>query len=250
MTMSIPLALCDFFPGTPTRSFVTTRFGSCEQGQILSEMFTERVVRMQQTHSANVVCYRPVAGPDLAWHPDGPQTPVSYPLPSEGGICIPDTDALWTAETDTLLLVKTADCLPLSFYHPAGIVGVIHAGRKGLNTGLIANTFRDVCQALQHPKSYDISLKKNNTPTPFPFWIHYGPSICVHCYQIDRDINLHMDLRQHAVLQVQKALAGHVLRETFSPFCTACHRHLFFSYRGADATDRLYSGIVRPGPGM
>jgi hypothetical protein len=59
-----------------------------------------------------------------------------------------------------------------------------------------------------------------------------------------------MDLRQHAVLQVQKALAGHVLRETFSPFCTACHRHLFFSYRGADATDRLYSGIVRPGPGM
>jgi copper oxidase (laccase) domain-containing protein len=41
-------------------------------------------------------------------------------------------------------------------------------------------------------------------------------------------------------------LADHEIRETFSPFCTLCHRHLFFSYRGGDATERLYSGIMKP----
>jgi len=246
--MSIPIALCDIFPGTETRSFITTRVGSCEQAQIKAAMFPERVVRMTQTHSANVTCYRPSAGPALDWRGD---TQSSTRIPQrrsilEGGICLPDTDSVWTAETDTLLLVKTADCLPITFYHPSGIVGVIHAGRKGLHTGIIANTFKDVCLAIENPKKYDITLKKNKTSTPVPFWIHYGTCICVRCYQIESEINLHMDLRQHAVAQVHQVLADHEIRETFSPFCTLCHRHLFFSYRGGDATERLYSGIMKP----
>jgi len=243
--MSIPVALCNMFPETGIQSFITTRVGSSEQGQIMSGMFPERVVRMTQTHSSNVTCYRPAAGPDLDFWGEPPL--LSERAASlEGGICLPDTDSVWTAEIDTLLLVKTADCLPISFYHPSGIVGVIHAGRKGLNTGIIANTFTEVCDALDNPKTYDITLKKNKTGMRLPFWIHYGTCICVHCYQIDREINLHMDLRQHAVAQVHEVLAGYAIRETFSPFCTACHKHLFFSYRCGDATERLYSGIMRP----
>ncbi len=243
--MSKPISLCHFFPETPTQSFVTTRFGSSEQGQILSGMFPERVVRMNQTHSANVTCYRPMQGPDLGWEEDIPnKRPKTIDL--EGGICVPDTDALWTAETDTLLLVKTADCLPLSFYHPSGIIGVIHAGRKGLNTGIIGHTFREVCEAIDAPKKYDIQLKKNKTTRQIPFSIHYGPSICVRCYQINKDINLHMDLRQHATAQVHEALKGYSFTESYSPFCTSCHNSLFFSYRKGDAVDRLYSGIMQP----
>ena len=245
--MSMPLAFCDMFPGTPTRSFVTTRFGSSEQGQILADMFPERVVRMQQTHSDHVTCYRPVEGPDLAWQLDaGPEETASC-ASKEGGICVPDTDALWTAEPDTLLLVKTADCLPLFFYHPSGIVGGIHAGRKGLDLGIVSRTFRDVCEAIGDPERYDITLA--TTKVRAPFWIYYGPSICVRCYQINKDIDLRMDLKSHAVAQVRQALSGYEIRETFSPFCTSCHRHLFFSYRGGDMTERLYSGIMRPGPG-
>lgn len=245
--MSMPIAFCNIFLETGIQSFITTRFGTCEQAQIKDGMFPERVVRMKQTHSANVTCYRPSVGPDLDWMAD-----TQPPLMSEqnkdieGGICLPDTDSVWTAELDTLLLVKTADCLPISFYHPSGIVGVIHAGRQGLNTGIIANTFKDVCNAIENPKKYDITLKKNKSGISLPFWIHYGTCICVHCYQIDRDINLHMDLRQHAVAQVHTVLSDYDIRETFSPFCTSCHRHLFFSYRGGDATERLYSGIMRP----
>lgn len=243
--MAKPIAFCHLFPETETKTFVTTRLGSCEQGQIMAGMFPERVVRMDQTHSANVAFYRPFGGPDLLSDLLNPNPPKRIRV-QEGGICIPDTDALWTAETDTLVIVKTADCLPLSFYHPSGIIGVIHAGRKGLNTGLIANTFRDVCQAIETPEKMNLQLRKNKTEKPLPFWIHYGPSICVNCYQINSEINLHMDLKQHATAQVREALKGHDLRETYSPFCTHCHRDLFFSYRGGDSVERLYTGIMRP----
>ena len=242
--MSIPVSLCDMFPETGIKSFITTRVGSSEQGQIMSGMFPERVVRMTQTHSSKVTCYRPSAGPDLDFLGEAPSIDRSEFV--EGGICLPDTDSVWTAETDTLLLVKTADCLPISFYHPSGIVGVIHAGRKGLNTGIIANTFTEVCHAIDNPKKYDITLRKNKTGMKLPFWIPYGTCICVRCYQIEREIDLHMDLRQHAVAQIHALLGDYAIRETFSPFCTSCHKHLFFSYRCGDAVERIYSGIMRP----
>lgn len=225
--MSYPVAFTAVFPDTPTQSFVTTRFGACEQGQIAANMFPERVVRMQQTHSAHVRRYDPIESETL-------------PLVSkkggdtEGGICIADTDAIWTTEQDTLLVVKTADCLPILFYHPVGVIGGIHAGKKGLEQRIVAAALSEVCGAFSE-----------SAFGPLPFWIYYGPAVCMSCYQIDRTINLHMDLKRHAAAQVRQALGQRPFVEVFSPFCTLCRHDLFFSYRGGDQTDRLFTGILR-----
>jgi polyphenol oxidase len=46
-------------------------------------------------------------------------------------------DALVTAEPEVVLAVQTADCVPLSLASRAGVVGVVHAGWRGLESGVI-----------------------------------------------------------------------------------------------------------------
>lgn len=45
---------------------------------------------------------------------------------------IPDTDALYTHEPNTVLFSFTADCVPVLFYHETnGLIGAVHSGWQG-----------------------------------------------------------------------------------------------------------------------
>lgn len=45
---------------------------------------------------------------------------------------IPDTDALYTYEPNTVLCSFTADCVPVLFYHETnGLIGAVHSGWQG-----------------------------------------------------------------------------------------------------------------------
>ncbi len=60
-----------------------------------------------------------------------------------GGIIKLRTDAMVTNKKSLVLVVKTADCLPILFYDPANkIAGAIHAGRAGLEKEIIRKTIR------------------------------------------------------------------------------------------------------------
>jgi hypothetical protein len=55
-----------------------------------------------------------------------------------GAAAVPEADAAWTDEADLGLAVLTADCVPVVVAAPhAGIVGIAHAGWRGLVNGVL-----------------------------------------------------------------------------------------------------------------
>ncbi|SIN73876.1 conserved hypothetical protein [Sulfurivirga caldicuralii] len=53
----------------------------------------------------------------------------------------PVADAAWTDEAGVVLAVLTADCLPIVLANRSGtVIAAIHAGWRGLDNGVIANT--------------------------------------------------------------------------------------------------------------
>jgi len=51
-----------------------------------------------------------------------------------------EADALATAHPGLPLCIRTADCAPLAFGSPQGVVAVAHAGWKGLEAGVLQST--------------------------------------------------------------------------------------------------------------
>ncbi len=51
-----------------------------------------------------------------------------------------EADALVTTRPGVGLCIRTADCAPLAFGSPQGVVGVAHAGWRGLAAGVIQST--------------------------------------------------------------------------------------------------------------
>jgi len=54
-----------------------------------------------------------------------------------GGSCGEEGDAAVTACTGAGLAVLTADCAPVALSSPEGVVGVVHAGWRGLMAGVV-----------------------------------------------------------------------------------------------------------------
>jgi polyphenol oxidase len=58
---------------------------------------------------------------------------------------IPEVDALVTPEKNIYLSVTAADCIPVFFYEPQSkIIGIAHAGWRGIVGGIIINTFNEI----------------------------------------------------------------------------------------------------------
>jgi copper oxidase (laccase) domain-containing protein len=49
-------------------------------------------------------------------------------------------DALVTAEPGLVLAIQTADCAPIVFWSPEGVIGAAHAGWRGLEAGVVERT--------------------------------------------------------------------------------------------------------------
>lgn len=153
-----------------------------------TEIFT-----MEQTHSANVSILYP-----------GTPNPI------------PSTDGVFTTFPGVTLAVKTADCVPVLMYHPTGVIGALHAGRKGLEKGIV----QKAAQILKN--TYDVT-------TNLHVWI--GPAICKDCYQVDREENLYYDLHGSVLAQLHEVFTKKTLQFTVHPGCTLHDSEQFYSYR-------------------
>src|SRR3954451_6850243 len=81
---------------------------------------------------------------------------------------LPTADALVTRERGVALAVLVADCTPVLAADPAaGVVGVAHAGRKGLALGVAAGR---------------VEAMRELGATSFTATV--GPSICAGCYPV------------------------------------------------------------------
>ncbi len=161
---------------------------------------------------------------------------------------ISETDGLITNKKNIPLAVLTADCLPIMLYDPEkGVVGIAHAGYRGLLRHIIENTVQKfISEFGSNPKDIIIGI---------------GPSVETMCYEVGKEIINHfttefpklknmyitkegkfyLDLREIAL---QCLVSRGILEENIEimDICSRCDKQ-FYSYRGGDGDKRFASLI-------
>ncbi|MBU2213244.1 polyphenol oxidase family protein [Patescibacteria group bacterium] len=139
-----------------------------------------------------------------------------------------EADGMITYQENLMLTVRTADCQPFIIFVPdKKILGVIHAGWRGLIAGVIPNFFKVLDIEPQHT------------------FVAAGPSLCKTCSEFgypEAEISkigtefidgTYVDLQGAAESQLfelgvlQKNLERH-------PDCTRCNPEKYWTYRGGD----------------
>ncbi len=106
----------------------------------------ENIVEVNQVHGNSVILVEKVIGPQT------------------------DADGMITNKPGLYLMVKLADCIPVAFYdHEHRAIGLIHAGRKGLEKEIIK-------------KAVD-KMKQSFHTDPKDLVVNLGPSIGPRCYK-------------------------------------------------------------------
>ncbi len=151
------------------------------------------------------------------------------------GTVQPATDALVTATPGVPLLMRFGDCAPVLFFDPARrVIGMAHAGWRGVVAGTVEATVRTMAERLGCD--------------PANLWAGIGPTIGPCCYEVGpetvtavqgacppgagvaRRVNgrVHLDLPAAVGAQLRAAGVGEI---EAAGLCTACHVDEFFSHR-------------------
>lgn len=160
---------------------------------------------------------------------------------------LPGCDALLTSVPGVALLIRTADCLPVFVADPSrGVVGLAHAGWRGLAAGLLAR----IVAAFQH--TYHIAADRLD--------VAIGPAIHACCYDVGPEFlarfGAYVEMRDGRRMCNLIAIATHQLQQAGvrpqkiieTGHCTACETDRWFSLRReGPSTGRMTSLIaVRP----
>ncbi|PJD93319.1 MAG: polyphenol oxidase [Legionella sp.] len=150
-----------------------------------------------------------------------------------------DADAAITRQRDQVLVVMTADCLPIVMCDQQGNeIAAIHAGWRGLAAGILDNT-----TALMQANMSDCLA-----------WI--GPAICGRCYETGAEVLDNFSMRYpfahqafHRIDQQWYADLSHMATLIFaalgvtavypSAACTFESNSQFYSYRREPQTGRI-----------
>lgn len=140
----------------------------------------------------------------------------------------PNIDAVITTQPNLGLIVRTADCLPILIAHPSGLIAAVHAGRKGTQAGILYKTLKKI---------------KRQFGLHDQVHIWFGPHICADCYQIDRETNLHYDLKKENLKQIVSVYLDSQVKVALSEGCTL-ESPALHSYRQTGAGVPMnYAGI-------
>ena len=192
------------------------------------------VASLKQIHSTRVVVF------------DGP---VKAEVISQG-----EGDALVTNQTQFLLVVRTADCVPILLVdHKTGVIGAIHAGWRGAVGGIVAKTIETCVEQFGSNVAH--------------MHMAIGPSIGPCCYEIDAQVieplqtcypdwlGVLQETKEGKGMLDLKKLIWHQILASGIPEqqverieeCTRCRDDLFFSYRREGKVNgTMMSGIMLP----
>ena len=183
----------------------------------------EHLVFMRQVHGVDVAVV------------EGPGPPAGTP---------PEADAMVTAERGVALAVVVADCTPV-LLASANVVGVAHAGRRGMAGGVVAAT---------------IAAMRSLGADPATTSALVGPAICGRCYEVPARMQAEvaaiesaslattrsgapaLDIRAGVVAQLR---AAGVTSIEVDPTCTAESDRLY-SHRRDGVTGRFAGIAVLP----
>ncbi|RJG39506.1 peptidoglycan editing factor PgeF [Motilimonas pumila] len=158
---------------------------------------------------------------------------------------IPDVDGSWTRKTVLGCVVMTADCLPILFTDEQGsFVAAIHAGWRGLQSGIIEHTLTQI----------------NASPEQVLVWL--GPAISQAAFQVGEEVKQafeehdadasqafiadteagkwRADLYALAKMRLQRLGVTQVYG---GDYCTFNEPERFYSYRRQSMTGRMASVI-------
>jgi YfiH family protein len=191
---------------------------------------TARVAKLRQVHGNRVHVYAAAA-----------------PLPDSP----PEADGAVTRDPGLVLTVRTADCLPVLMADPAaGVVGVAHAGWRGVVAGVLQRTVDSMERLGARARAIQVAV---------------GPGIGACCFEVGEEVarafaNLGPGLVLRTGGRPRADLAGAVLSRLRlagvpvgsilkSEHCTRCRTDLFFSHRGEPGgTGRLLSAAALDEP--
>ena len=187
--------------------------------------------RAAATGFHTVVSAHQVHGTAVGWHGDG-----------EGWRLVDGLDGHLTGSPGVLLTITVADCIPVYLVDPVRrIVGLLHAGWRGVASGILGHGVRRM-------QAYGAS--------PSQIAIHCGVGICGDCYQVGADVMTAcglpgngggpwlLDLRGRLV---NEARALGVENISTSQFCSAHDHGFFYSHRasgGRDGRMVAYLGLL------
>ena len=147
-------------------------------------------------------------------------------------------DALVTDQSNILLTVKTADCVPILIGDSrTGAMAAVHAGWRGTLASIVGHAL-------------DRMVREYGT-SPADVRVAIGPAAGTCCYEVgvevidafrkqfpDSDDLFSATREGHALVDLYKANRKQLVskgvadeRIHTSPLCTMCGNHLFFSYR-------------------
>ncbi|MCF8606177.1 peptidoglycan editing factor PgeF [Gordonia sp. HY442] len=180
----------------------------------------DRVVWMEQVHSRTVTV---VNGP------------VDEPVPV--------TDALVTTQTDLVLAVLTADCVPVLLSDDeAGVIAAVHAGRVGARIGIVPAALRAMVELGARPERIGAFLgpaasgDQYEVPPEMQADVEkYLPGSATRTKKGTTGLDLRAGIRRQLVEAGVAAVAA-------DPRCTIEDNRLFSHRRGAP-TGRLASVI-------
>jgi len=160
----------------------------------------------------------------------------------------PEADGMITADTDVLLGIVSADCVPVLIVAPQhGLVASLHAGWRGTLKGISVRAVE--------------KLKTNWNVPPTSLWVALGPAIGGCCYEVGAEVGEAMAQRWNLgdsvawqprgekglldlrTVNLAQLIAVGVLRNRIQLVgpCTFCDSERFASYRreGSAASRQL-----------
>lgn len=219
--------------------FGTRQLGDARKTEIVARFFHangisyKTIVLMQQIHSVNVSQYKS-------------QQNDQFQL-------IEDTDGVFTSEFNTVLITRTADCVPIQFCDKKnGIIGISHQGWRGSLKKMVHKMIQQMMLHGAQLQNIKVAL---------------GPSIGSCCYEISNDTyyeflyefngysqriftmrqgkwHINLILLNYLLLTEMGIPKKHI---DFFPFCTRCDSSRFFSFRRDKKQDfgEMMSFIVK-----
>ncbi len=192
------------------------------------------IASLKQIHSTRVVVF---------------DSPVKVEVIPQG-----EGDALVTNQPELMLVVRTADCVPVLFVdQKAGAIGAIHAGWRGTVDGIVPKTLQTCMEQFGSEVSN--------------IHVVIGPSIGPCCYEVDAQVltplrdrypdwlGVFQETTQDKGMLDLKKLIWHQMLASGIPehqvdrmeHCTRCREDLFFSYRREGKVNgTMLSGIMLP----
>lgn len=127
------------------------------------------------------------------------------------------------------LTVRTADCLPVLLHHPDGIIGALHAGRKGTEAGIVIQA---------------ATILKDAYGIKDGLHAWFGPAICERCYQIDRETDTHYNLLRNNIEQLYAVFSPENIDIHFANICTKEDKN-YHSYRESGEGVGMNYAVIR-----